>query len=1059
MRKICLLFSMLLLFSSIVHAQNRTISGTVTDDKNQTIPGATVQVKGSTNGTVTDSLGRYTITVTNLQNVVVGVKFLGYVYQEKTLRVGEKNADFRLTPTANSLNEVIVVGYGTQKKAHLTGAVATVDLKEIQDIPTTNLAAALKGTNAAVGVAGGTARPGQNASITIRNPIYLAKNGASTDPLYIIDGVKRTLSDFNLLDQSEIASISILKDAAAAIYGIEGANGVIIVTTKRGKNGAPKVSFSSSLGLADAVKLPTMMSGLQMATWLNDYEQGANNFSITPDGYIGGDLTKKDLNYYTPDELAYFSTHNNNFVNQAFKTALIEREAVNVSGGNDKVTYFAGANYVNQNSNFSGVNTNHLGFRGSMDAKIAKGLKLSLSLSEDVSKSKSYWYKLAGTTESLDNDFLSLTQAPPWQSYFIDGHPVYLSAKTAKDNINFFAVQNSDNYTSSNNYIMNATAALTYQIPGVRGLSIGSTYNRNINNSFNKQYGTSFIYYQYSGLGDNEHIPGGDIVGTPTIKNGDRVRLTPGYADNYQWDVTLNYDRTFGKHEINFVALYEQIENYNEGVAAEADGVILNGKDNQNFTTGTQSSNQATMISEGGKEAYAARLNYSYADKYLAEVAFRADANTYFPPNNQWGYFPSASLGWVVSHENFFKNNIHFIDFFKLRASIGSLGGYNTQAFQYAANYKIGTGNNGGAVLGGNNADRSIGLLPNISIPNPYYTWDHVTKTDYGIDMEFLRNRLSLTADYFWDHHYDMLASLTSSVPVVVGAAPSTENYGIINTFGYEVSLSWKDRIGKDFSYNISPFFSWSDNKYIKYDVASGLVGTFQDLTGRSGDQGVLGYKSLGIIKTQADADAIIAARQAAAGGAGNVAIMGLPVKPGMINFQDVNGDGIIDSKDLQFLGHKASNHYQLGFNFGGSYKSLSLNVITSMSWGGIASLDGNSAATATENRPVYWANHWTPTNTDAAYPAPYYKDDYQVTSDFWFVNSFQWNIASANLSYTLPSKYSQALGIASIRAYVVGTNLLTLFNPYPDHYRDPSSPYASYPNLRTISFGLNFGF
>lgn len=1059
MRKTYLLISLLLFLCSMVRAQDRTVSGTVTDEKNEPVPGATIQVKGGNVGTTTDPTGKYSIKVTNLQAVVIGVKFLGYQYQEKTLRIGEMNADFKLVPTANSLDEVVVVGYGTQKKASLTGAVATVDMKEVQDIPTTNLAAALKGTTAAMNVSGGTARPGANASITIRNPIFLAKDGGSTDPLYIIDGAQRTLTDFNLLDQSEIESISILKDAEAAIYGIQGANGVVIVTTKHGKAGTAKLNFSSSIGVANAIQLPKMMSGLQLATWLNDYEQGKYNYTVTPEGYINGDINNKDANYYTPDELAYFANHNNNFVKQAFKPAITAREAINVSGGNDRTTYFIGANYVNQNSNFSGVNTNRLGLRANIDSKIAKGLKFSGSLSEDVSKSKSYWYKLSGTSESLDNDFLSLTQAPPWQQYFIDGHPVYLSAKTATDNINFFAVQNSDNYTDANNYIMNAQGSLTYEIPGIKGLTVGTSYNRNINNNFSKQYGTSFVYYQYSGLGDNNHIPGGNIVGTPTIKNGDRVRLTPGFADNYQWDATINYEHAFGEHYIKFVGLYEQMENYNEAVAAESDGVIPGGKDNQNFTTGAQTSNQQTMISEGGKEAYAARLNYAYADKYLVEVAFRADANTNFPPNNRWGYFPSGSVGWVISRENFFKDNISFVNFLKLRASIGSLGSYNTKAYQYAQNYKLGTGNNGGAVFGGNNADRSTGIITNIAIANPYYTWDHDTQTNYGLDAQFLNNRLALTADYFWDHHYDMLANLTSSVPVLVGAPPATENYGIINTFGYEISLSWKDHIGKDFTYNISPFFSWSDNKYIKYDVSSALAGTVQDLTGKSGDQGVWGYKSLGIIRTQDQANAIIAARQAAAGGANNVTIFGQQIMPGMINFQDLNGDGVIDSKDLQWLGHKSGNHNQLGFNFGGSFKGISLNVVMGMSWGGFATLDGNKAATATENRPIYWADHWTPTNTNAAYPAPYYSSDYQATSDFWFVSGFTWNITSANLSYTLPTKFANTLGMSSLRAYVVATNPLTLYNPYPDGYRDPSSPYASYPNLRTVSFGLNFGF
>lgn len=1057
MRKIYLILSVLLLLGNILKAQDRTVSGTVVDEKSLPLPGVTVQIKGSDVSVATDVNGKYALKATNLQTVVVTVRFVGYSYQEKALKIGEMNADFKMTPTVSDLNEVVVVGYGQQKKINLTGAVETVPMKEIQDIPTTNLSAALRGTNPAVYSSGGVARPGASGSITIRNPVFLAKDGANTSPLFIIDGAKRTLNDFNLLDQSEIESMSILKDAEAAIYGIEGANGVIIVKTKRGQNGAPKVSFVSSLGMSDAIQLPKMMSGVQMATYLNDLEQGKNNYTISPDGYIGGSLTNKDAAYYTPDELSYFSTHNNNFLKQAFKTAVIEREAANITGGNDKVTYFVGATYVNQNSNFSGVNTDHYGVRGSIDAKVAKGLKISLTISDDVSKTVSYWYKLNGTSESLDNDFLSLTQAPPWQSYYINGHPVYLSSKTATDNINFFAVQNSDNYTNSNSYIMNVLANVTYDIPGVKGLNVNASYNRNVNNNFSKQYGTSFVYYNYQGTGENNHIPGGPLLGTITIKNGDKVRLTPSITDNNQLDFILNYNRKFGKHDITFLALYEQQENYSEGVAAESDGVIVGGKDNQNFTTGAQSSSQSTMISEWGKAAYAARLNYAYDDKYLLEMAFRADGNSYFPANHRWGYFPSASAGWVVSNEQFFKDHVSFMDLLKFRASVGLLGSYNTKAYQYAVNYKIGTGNNGGAVFGGGNADKGNGIQTNIAIANPDYTWDHDLQTNYGVDMQFLKNRLSVSADYFWDHHYDMLASLNASVPTTVGALPSTENYGIINTFGYEINVKWQDHIGKDFSYNINPFVAWNDDKLIKYDVSTALAGTAQDKTGGSDDRGVWGWKSLGIIRTQAEADAIIAQRENAAGGAANVTIMGQKIAPGMLNFQDLNGDGVIDAKDEEWLGKKSSNHYSAGFNVGGSYKGFSLNMVMSLSWGGFQTLDGNKVPTATENRPVYMADYWTPTNTNGKYPSPYYESLIDATTtDFWFVSGFTWNITSANLSYTLPARWTQKWGISNARFYVVGTNLLTLYNPFPDHYRDPSTPYATYPTLRTVSFGLN---
>lgn len=1067
MRKTYLLISLLLFLCSMVKAQDRTVSGTVTDEKNEPVPGVTIQVKGSNNGTSTDPNGKYSIKVTNLQAVVIGVKFLGYQYQEKTLKIGEMNADFKLVPTASSLDEVVVVGYGQQKKATLTGSVSTIDVKKVEDLPTLNLASALVGQVPGLSIVTGSERPGQPVTTTIRNPVNFSKNGQGGATLYVIDDVVRTVNDFNLLDPTQIESISVLKDAEAAIYGIDGGNGVIVVRTKKGKMGAPKISFNTSFGTENARQLPKMMNGLQLATWLNDYYQvqagqTPGNY-IDPNGYLNGDLTKKQTQWYTPDELAYFANpaNNTNWLSKAFKPADVERGALTVSGGSDKVTYFINSDYVNQNSNFAGVNSHKMGFMANVEAKPAKGLTASLSLSDNISYNRSFWYKTSGTTESLDQDVTSLTRVAPWTKYYIDGNPVLLNSSyngaSDIDNVNVFLFENSNNYTGGTSYIMNVLAKLNYEIPGVKGLSVGASYNDNINNQFNKQYGTAFDYYRYSGLGDNNHIPGGTIVGSPiTIKNGDRVRLTPNYTTNYQFDANINYQRTFGKNTINFLGIYEQTEYYNEGVAAEADGVIPTGLDNQNFTTGAQTTSQQSNIAESGKLSYIARLNYDYAGKYLVQLAFRRDGSTDLAPNRQYANFPSASIGWVVSEEPFIKDNFGFFDLLKFRASVGSIGSDNTPAYEYATYYKYGTGSGGGAVF--NEGEKGLGIQYNI-IPNPYISWDHQTKTNYGVDMAFLKNRLSVTAEYYWNHNYDMLTGLSASVPLTVGGTIPNENFGAVNTFGYEISATWRDHIGSNWTYNITPFFTWSDDKVLKYDIPKGLNGTFRDLTGKSDDAGVLGYKYTGMFRTQTQVDAFMAAHP-------GYTIFGQAPEPGMLNYQDLNGDGKIDDNDIQYLSHKSSNHDELGFNFGFTYKSLSFNVVSGLSWGGQGVIPGSDITQSvskdiTENKPVFWADHWTPTNTNAKYPAPYYVQDYNLDypSNFWFVSSFSWDIQNVNLSYTLPQKWTKAIGVSSARIYAVSTNVLSLFNPYPDGYRDPDSGITQYPELRSISLGLNVGF
>jgi TonB-linked SusC/RagA family outer membrane protein len=1086
MRKIFLLFSVLLMFTITVQAQNRTITGTVTSkDDNGPLVGVTIQVKGSQTATATDANGNYSIKVTNLQNVVIGAKFLGFDYQEVTLKPGEKVLNFKLTTSTNNLDEVVVVGYGTQRKATLTGAVTTISTKDIEDIPSLNLAASLAGQAAGVGVTQDQ-RPGQQASITIRNPVVLnASAGGTTSPLYIIDDIVRTQGDFNLLDPNDIESISVLKDAEAAIYGVAGGSGAILIRTKKGKIGAPKINFSSQFGTANAVMLPKMLSGPQLATFINDYQQigeMAPNGTPTGDtidvnGYVNHNASQKIAGWYTPDELAYINNpaNNSNFLKQEFQAADVEREAINISGGTEKATYFIGADYVNQNSNFAGISNYKWGVRANVQSKPAKGLTVGLNISYDQSYNKEFWYKQKSTTESINNDVVTLNQALPWQKYFINGNPAYLSSTTF-DDINVMLFQNSNNYEDDPQYLTNFLGTIGYEIPGIKGLSANATFNYNINTNFPTQFGTGFNYYQYSGTGSNDHIPGGTFIKTIEIDNGNIITFNPSYVRTYQLDASLNYQKSIGKNNITALALYEQREGYSDFVNANSAGVVPGGLPNFNFTTGLQQTNQAngSLLGETGVESVVERINYDYNQTYLLQLVGRQDGTTNFAPGLRWGNFGEVSVGWVASNEKFVKDLTPWMDQLKFRGSLGLLGGngLGTSSYQYYQQYNIATGSpNGGAVF--DEQIRGTGIK-SAALADPYTTWDHKTETDYGVDMQFLKSRLSVTGDYFWTHGYQLLTTLQSSVPFLIGNTPPAENYGIVNNFGTEITVGWADHINKDWGYNVKVFYSWSDDKNIREDISPGLIGTVQDRTGKSDDGGVFGYQSLGIIRTQAQANEIIAERAAAAGGAQNVKIFGYTPAPGMLNYADLNGDGIIesaDTKDEKYLTPKSSNHNNVGFNFGFSYKTLSFNVVSGLSWGGTASIpateqtaddnqsSSNGGGDLQENRAAFWSNHWTPTNTNAAYPAPYYYKEWDVTSNFWFVNSFNWNIQQANMSWTLPQKWIKIVGLANARIFGQCTNVLSLYNPYPDQYRTTQVNIENYPLLRTFTFGLNAGF
>lgn len=1079
MRKIFLFFTVLLLISSTLKAQTRTVSGTVTDEKNEPLPGVTIQVKGSTASTATDANGKYAIKVTDMQTVVISVKFIGYAYQERAVAANERNADFKLVPTVNDLNEVVVVGYGEQKKIDLTGAVATVDNKQIQDIPVVDLASALRGQLPGVTVNGGNTRPQANVtSITIRNPLTFASG--TPMPLFIIDDIQRTQADFNALDQSEVASISVLKDAAAAIYGIKGANGAIIVRTKRGQSGEPKVSYSGSLGLANASELPKMMDGYQLATYLNYIGfagQEATGHTIDEHGYIDGSSTKKLTTYYSPDELAYFQQPENdvNFLKQAFKLAATQRHSLNVSGGNDKVSYYGGASYVSQNSNFTGTDykADRWSYRASVDAKVASGVKVGVSLSGFTTTEKKGYFKQGG--ESQDNDFKVLLLSPQFTKFYVNGLTNFLEGpagniagtNTLADFNYFYVRDHTNDYNLTKPTSLNINPTISYDVPFIKGLKLTGNYNREITNNYNKQVGTNYVAYQFSGLGENNHIPGGTIIKSQTQKNGDFVRLNPSYNNNYELTGTINYARQFGKHSISLLALYEQLESYSDVSDSRVEGVILGGYDNQNFANGAMTS--VETIGNTGDEAFAGRLNYNYADKYLLEALVRRDGSYNFAPGHQWGTFGSVSGGWVMSEENFFKDNVKFMNFFKIRASLGWLGKNAQTPFQYAENYNFGqTGH--GAVFGGN-SDRGLTNYPNISLANALSTWDNDTKVNLGLDMQFLNSRLSVTVDGYKEYMRNMLAPLTASTPLTVGATAPFENYGAANLFGYELSVSWKDKIGKDISYYVSPFLSWNDNKVLKKDQSAGIPGTWEDVIGKSSDQGLEGFKTLGFFRTQAQVDAYMAAHP-------NYTIYGLKPAPGMLYYQDIRGqknanapggydapDGIIDDNDKTYISNRQNNHYSGGFNFGGTYKNFTLQVVTSLSWGGVASIetDALSQGSATANRPAMWApgNYWTPQTPDAPLPSPYYmgKTGYNsLTSDFWLRSSLQFRMTNLNLSYAFPKNLSKKFGVADIRVYANMVNPFNFYNPFD--YRDNGvSSYLTYPTVKTYTFGLNVGF
>ena len=1018
--------------TSLRAAPPKSISGNVSDANGNPVVGVTVRVKSTSIGTTTDQNGNYAIKVPET-NTVLAFSSIGYVTQEVYIK-NRAIINVTMKFASNSLAEAVVVGYGTQKRANLTGSVATVTMQQIDDLPVGDLASALRGSDKLPGVhiSGGESRPGNPATLTIRNPPPGGKNGGSATPLYVIDGVVRTEADFNLLDPSQVASISIIKDATAAIYGARAAQGVVLVTTKRGQEGKPQISYSSSYGFSDAVIIPKMMNGYQLATYLNDMNFAAGKKPTDP-------------SIYAPDELAYFKKYNYNWFDMAWKSSFTTRQSLSVSGGGKGATYFAGGSYYYGDGNLNDISYKRWTFQAGSDINIANNLKLSLSLNGTLSNDKMFFLKQGG--ENAERDVNNLLTTPQFVPPYINGLPVELPGGTQGQGLHFFEAQRLNNYTKSITTELNVNARLQYNFPFLKGLNASVVFNKNLNNFWGKQYGLYYTMYQFSMAGSHNHIYAGMPTKSVQASNGDRIRINPAYTDAYQLNANLGYERQFGKSHLDIIALVEQSESYYETVSAEKDGVANIGDDYMQAAFGAMTTDNSA--SEAGTLSYAGRVNYSYAGKYIAEFDWRYDGSTKFAPAYRWGFFPALSAAWIISEENFFKN-VSFFNFLKLRGSAGLLGRDMTSDWSWAQKYTYEQGGHG-PVFGGN-GDRTEAIKLE-GMPNPYVTWDNIKQYDVGIDAVMLNNRLSVNMDGYFNHGYDLLTTLSASVPFNVGSPMPAENYAISNSMGYELTVEWKGKISKDLSYSITTGAGYDNTKMIKVDVASGQKGTWEDPTRKyTRNRGVEGYVYEGMFRTQDQVDNFMKSHP-------GYKIFGQDPEPGMLYYKDLRGpktgntyadkDGVITDADLTYIVPKRG--FNKGVSFGLQWKGLSAHIKTSFSIGSqeLVPSAATKALKSSVSGPAFWADHWTPTNTNAEYPNPYYHDDYDETSAFWFENSSRFDIDLIDVSYSLNQRVASRLGISSCRFYLVVTN--------PIQNENPKLQYSqSYPVLRTASLGLN---
>ena len=1093
---LCLVF--LLAFTLSAYAQNtRTVTCTVMDDLGEPIIGAAVKVVDSPVGTVTDIDGKFSLSVKEGSKLTIS--FIGYISQTIT---NLNNPKIVLMEDVAKLDEVVVVGYGTQKMKNVTGAIETLSTDEIKDLSVGSLGDALSGMMSGLHVSSGGGRPGSTPSLQIRQssintsvtPTSTRGGDADPSPLYVIDDFISTEEAFNNLDVSEVESITVLKDASAAVYGARAAYGVILVKTKRGKVGTPSISYNGQFGFTDALKLPKMLSA---------YDYGRIYNAARAAGTSTSDTESDNLRtqYFQTDELDTMRGLNYDLVDKEWSAAWTQRHSLNINGGTDKATYFAGASYFSQEGNMGRLDYDRWNFRAGVNANIGKWTKASFQISGDMGEQNNARNGISGG--GTDADFNSLMTHLPFVPDYIGGRPVvYTGMQNVSSNLtavqlyNFRAVQNSPDNTENQTNNMSINGSLEHDFgwfKWTKGLKLKASYSRNIVNGKSNNIGTKInVYRLLNRGGSGGHLYTGDDIdldesnfGTFTLDNGNLLTRTMNKTDSYQMNLTLSYARQFGLHNVSGLFSIEKAESEYEYVTGNITDPFsfTDGQSNSTATGATQTTTFSRT--ESGMLSYIGRLNYSYADKYLFEFLLRSDASTKFAPENYWGMFPSWSAGWVMSEESWFNKEKLGIDFLKIRGSFGILGRDNIQPWLWTQLYSRNADK--GPVFGtsSNTSSGASFQMPQRGVNRDVH-WDKTYKTNLGIDVRMLDNRFGITLDAYYDMGRELFTTFTgtSFYPTTVGTQATPENFGEVDTYGVELTLNWKDKIGKDFSYWVKLTTGYSDNK-IKEAGFQATPGFDDIVRGERSDRGVWGYECLGMFRSYQEIEEYFATNNI-------TSYLGNSkenIHPGTLIYRDVRGqrnadgsygekDGVIDENDYVKISHRANNPYGLTMNFGASYKNFSFSAQFGASWGAYALMQTNLRQESYSNMEyknvsAIWkdmyiyedvldasGNVTAAMNRNAKYPNLKYSAINGQASTFWKVSAANIRLRNLTVAYSLPKEWMKPLGISSCRLNLTCQNLLSFYNPYDGGVWDTwAGTYGNYPNLRKFTLGVNVSF
>ncbi len=1034
--KALLLAAVLFVLAPLAASAQVKVTGKVTGSSGDGEPGVLVYVRGNAStGAMTGADGTYSITVPSSKSVLV-FSLIGYKDAEKA--VGSNSViNVVLEEDINMLQGTVVVGYGTQRKEFVVGSVSQVTGQELLKAPNTNVSSMLTGRLAGVSAVQTSGIPGDDAASLLVRGLATFNNSS---PLVIVDGVERSIQ---FLNPNDIETISILKDAAtAAIYGVRGGNGVVLVTTKKGVQGKAEIVYDGSVSFDTNTVTPELLTADEYIYWHNKAREMDNQAPYwTPERI----QSLKDRGYYGEVD---------NWALIYKKFGLTQQHNVSASGGSERFRYFTSLGYMNQDGILKNTSFQRYNVRANLDAQLTKGLHYNVKLS--AAHSERHWPGLSMRTSngSWQGEFSPLRQACyaiPIIAPEYNGLPLGFTNGTYT--YTPLAALNTG-FQEERRWMGEVRSHLEYDfsalgVEGLKGLKAGFNLSYNFDYTLNRNYLESFQLYSYN--------PGTDLALQETSLGIGKNNYNKSHSIGYNLTVRpqITYEHDFGRHHLSAIAFMERYTQHGDTMTGYKTG-FADGPIDINTGFSYPSVPVSGGYSNRGFFGSACRLSYAFDKRYLAEFTIRADASYKFSPENRWGYFPSAALGWVLSEESFIKD-IPWINFMKLRLSYGVLGSDDVDPYLYMQTYKTVAPNITHYIDG-----QPYSIFYTSNYVHSDLTWSRTNTYNIGYEAKFLDSRLSVELDVFYKYTSKILEQdyTGTYAPSLGGNNPTWLNSGKVDNRGFDMTLGWRDAFTSGWSYSITGILGWSRNRLLSRRLSDNYPSYRAQLGQPMGS--FYGFHALGLFQSQEEVDEY---PNAPSGWA----------EVGAIKYQDVNGDGKINSaEDFVKIGRSSTPEMTFSLNLDVAYNGLSLSMLfqgaTLCNYALCGTWSNGNMDNTMYTRAFYGGGNtlrylveqaWTPENRDAKYPrlSASTNANNAWLSDWWIRDGSFLRLKNVQLAYDFPRKWFAKAPVSGIRAFVAGTNLLTISS---FKYLDPENPGINngyYPQQRTVSCGVKVSF